>query len=63
MKFGKAQASYLQVKEHTAEYKINNRSVNDMMDQIYKDADLYPYVEQHKFKRDGRGEFYAIDSR
>ena len=27
------------------------------------DTDLYPYVKQHKSKRDSRGAFYAIHSR
>ena len=46
-----------------AEYEINNRLVYDVLDQICKDTDLYPYVKQHKSKRDGRGTFYAIRSR
>ena len=46
-----------------AEYEIDNRMVYDMLDQICKDTDLYPYVKQHKLKRDGRGAFYAIPSR
>ena len=37
--------------------------VYDILNQIYKDTDLYPYVKQHKSKRDGRGAFYAIYSR
>ena len=36
------------VKEYTAEYEIDNRHVYDILDQIYKDTDLYPYVKQHK---------------
>ena len=51
------------VKEHTAEYMIDNRSVYDILDQICKDTDLYPFVKQHKSKRDGKGAFYAICSR
>ena len=39
----------------TLEYEIDNRSVYDIMVQICKDTDLYPYVKQHKSKRDGRG--------
>ena len=35
----------LSVKEHTAEYKKDNRSVYDIPDQICKDIDLYPYVK------------------
>ena len=46
-----------------AEYKIDNRMVYDVLDQICKDIDLYPYVKQHKPKRDSRGAFYAIHSR
>ena len=49
--------------EHTAEYEIDNRTVYDILDQIFKDTDLYPYVKQHKSQRDGRGTFYAIHSR
>ena len=51
------------VKEHMTEYKTENKSVNDILDQICKDTDLCPYVKQHKPKRDGRGAFYAIYSR
>ena len=31
---------------------------HDILDHIGKDTDLYPYVKQHKSKRDGRGAFY-----
>ena len=48
---------------HMAEYKIDNRTVYDALDQICKDTDLYPYVKQHKPKGDGREAFYAIHSR
>ena len=51
------------VQVHTAVYKIDNRTVYDILDQICKDIDLYPYVKQHKSKRDGRRAFYAIYSR
>ena len=51
------------IKEHTTEYKIDNRTVYDMLDQICKDTDLYQHVEQQKPERDGRGAFYAIPSR
>ena len=34
-----------------------------MLDQICKDTDLYPYVKQHKSKRDSKEAFYAIHSR
>ena len=40
-------------KAHMAEYKIDNKSVYDILDQICKDSDLYPYVKQHKSTRDG----------
>ena len=45
---------------HTAEYMIDNRTVYDILDQICKDTDLYPYDKQHKSKRDSRGAFYAF---
>ena len=48
------------VKEHTEEYKIEKRSVYDILDQIYNNTDLYPYVRQHKPRRNGREAFYAI---
>ena len=51
------------VQDHTAEYKIDNRTVYDDLDQICKDTDLYQYVKQRKSKRDIRGAFYAIRSR
>ena len=47
----------------TAEYKIDNRSVNYILDQNCKDTDLYPHNKQHKSKRNSRGTFYAIHSR
>ena len=34
------------VKECMAEYKIDNRSIYDILDQICKDIDQYPYVKQ-----------------
>ena len=43
--------------ECTAEYKIDNQCVYDMLDQICKNADVYPYVKQHMSKRDCRGAF------
>ena len=49
--------------EHTAEYKKYNRSVYDVLDQICKVTDLYPYVKQHKSKSDDREAYYAIHSR
>ena len=48
---------------HTAEYDIVNRNVYGILDQICKDAHLYPYVKQYKSKRDGRRASYAILSR
>ena len=51
------------VKEHTSEYKIDNGTVYDILDQICKDTDLFPCVKQQKSKRDGRKAFYAIHSR
>ena len=45
------------------EYDVDNRTVYDILDQICKNTDPYPYVKQHKFKRDGRGACYAIHSR
>ena len=48
---------------HTAEYKIDNVSVHDILDQICKDTNLYPNVKQHKSKRNGRCAFYAIHFR
>ena len=51
------------VQEHMQEYEVDNRTLYDILDQICKDTDLYPYVKQHKPKRDGRGAFYAIHSR
>ena len=51
------------VTQHAAEYKIDNRSVYDILDQICKDTNLYPYVKQHKSKSDGRGAYYTMQSR
>ena len=51
------------VQDHTVEYVIDNRMVHDILDQICRDTDLYPYIKQHKSKRDHRGAFYAIHSR
>ena len=51
------------IMEHMAEYKIDSRSVYNILDQICKDTDLYPYVKQHMSKSDGRGAFYDIHSR
>ena len=49
--------------DHTTEYIISNRMVYDILRQICKDTDLYPYIKQHKSARDSRGAFYAIHSR
>ena len=51
------------VTQHKPEYKIDNRTVYDILDHICKDTDLYSYVKQHKSKRDGREAFYDIHSR
>ena len=48
------------VKMHTSEYKIHNRTVYSILNQIWKDTDLC--LKQHKSKRDSRGSFYAIHS-
>ena len=45
------------VQVHMAEWVIDNRMVYDILDQICKDTDLYPYVKQHKPKRYSRGAF------
>ena len=45
------------------EYKIDNRHVYDILDQICKDTDLYPHVKQHKSKRDGKEAFHDIHFR
>ena len=47
----------------TADYKIDNRTVYNILDKTCKDTNLYPYVKQHKPKRDCIGEFYVIHSR
>ena len=48
---------------HTTEYKIENRTVYNILDQICKDTDLNPYIKQQKSKRDGKGAFYTTHSR
>ena len=55
--------STLSVKECMTEYEKGIRSVNDILDQICKENNLYPYVKQHKSTRNGRGAFHAIHSR
>ena len=39
------------------EYNTDNRTVYDSLDQICKDTDLYPYINQHKSKRNAEGHF------
>ena len=51
------------VSEYTAEYEVDNRSVYDILDQICKDTELYPYVKQHKSKRNRREAYNAIHYR
>ena len=50
------------VKEHMAEYEIENITIYNIFDQIWKDTDLDLYVKQHKSNRNGRGAFYANHS-
>ena len=50
------------VQAHTAEYKIDHRTVYDILHQICKETDLYPYIKLHKSRRDGRGAYYVIHS-
>ena len=57
------ESSVDKVKDHTAEYMIDNRMVYDILNQICKDTDLYPYIKQQKATRNRRGAFYAIHSR
>ena len=54
--------SALSVRGLMPEYKIDNRTVYDILDQICKNIYLYPYVKQHKSKRDGRGAFMPSTS-
>ena len=51
------------VMEHMAEWKTDNRTVYNILDQICKDTDLYPYFKQHKSKGYGGGAFHPIHSR
>ena len=51
------------VTQHTKEYKIDNRTVYDILDQICKDTDLYLYAKQHKSKRESKKAYYAIHTR
>ena len=51
------------INKHMAEYKIDNKSIYDILDQICKDTDLNLYFKQHQSMRDDKGEFYAIHSR
>ena len=50
-------------KEYTKVYKIDNRTICDVLDQICKDNGLYPCVKQYKSEQDGRGAFFAILAR
>ena len=36
------------IKEYTVKYKIDNKTVYDILDQICKDTDLYPYIKQNR---------------
>ena len=45
------------------EHEIDNRNVNDILDQSCRVTDLYPYVKQYKSKSDGIGIFYTIHTR
>ena len=47
-------------KEHTEAYKIDNRMLHAILDQICKDMDFYPYVKFFKSKQEVRGAFYYI---
>ena len=47
-------------KAYAAEYKIDNINVYDILNNICKDTDLYPYVKKHKSSRDGSGAYYVI---
>ena len=51
------------VRAHMVKHQIDKRNVYDILDQICKDTDLYPYVKQHKSKSDRRVAFYAIHCR
>ena len=44
-------------------YEIDNRTVYDTLDQIYKDRDLYPYTKQIQLKQNDRGSFHVIQKR
>ena len=50
-------------KGHITAYEIDKRNIDDILDQIWKDADLYPYAKQFKSKQYGRKAFYAIYTR
>ena len=45
------------VQVHMPENEIDNKTLYDILDQICKDTDLNPYINQHKSKRDSRGVF------
>ena len=49
--------------ECTTTQKISSRTFYNILDYIYKDMDLHPYVQQHKSKEDQIGAFCAINTR
>ena len=51
------------VQVHTVEYKKDNGTVYEILDQIFRDSYLYPYVKQCKSNKDWRGAYYVIHSR
>ena len=55
-----AEQSAQSVKELTAEYKIDNKSVYDILGLICKDTNLYPDVKQHKAKQISEGHFMTF---
>ena len=59
----KNEQSAQSVNEHMAKCQIENISVYSILDQLCKETDLYPYVKQHKSKRNGRGAIYSLHSR
>ena len=50
-------------KDYTATYKIDNKHIYDILDQICNDTKVYPNVKQYKSKQNGRGAFYATHKR
>ena len=41
-------------KGHTTAYVVYNRAIYEILDQICKGADMYPYVKQLRSKHIGR---------